>query len=159
MARAAGTCKDFAAHAKDTRSELRTLKMPPGMSCGDKPVAAQALMKYVLSTAHDQGAGMPHMRILMPDLILIPSHTEAYTSSAGLDATAVCGMVQAFRRATKIKLHGDYLNSPAAVAAIAAGSRGRGEGGLPVHALDISHSRSATELHAKHFYGAIPTLQ
>ena len=29
-ARAAGTCKDFAEHAKSTRSDLRTLKLPPG---------------------------------------------------------------------------------------------------------------------------------
>ena len=31
MARAAGTCKDFAMHAKETRSELRTLKLPAGV--------------------------------------------------------------------------------------------------------------------------------
>ena len=31
MARAAGTCKAFAAHARETRSELRTLKPPPGV--------------------------------------------------------------------------------------------------------------------------------
>ena len=30
MARSAGTCKDFAEHAKNTRSDLRTLKLPPG---------------------------------------------------------------------------------------------------------------------------------
>ncbi len=30
MARAAGTCKDFAMQAKETRSDLRTLKLPPG---------------------------------------------------------------------------------------------------------------------------------
>ena len=30
MAKAAGTCKDFATHAKETRSELRTLKLPTG---------------------------------------------------------------------------------------------------------------------------------
>ena len=30
MARAAGTCKDFATHAKEARSELRTLKLPAG---------------------------------------------------------------------------------------------------------------------------------
>ena len=70
------------------------------------------------------------------------------------------GMVQAFRKATKVKLHRDYFQSSAAAAAIAAGSRGRGDGGLPVNALDLSQCRSsAAELHAEHFLHAIPTLQ
>ena len=78
---------------------------------------------------------------------------------AGLSGEAVRGMVQAFRRATKVKLHRDHIQSSAAAAAIAAGSRGRGDGGLPVNALDLSQCKSAAELHAEHFFGAIPTLQ
>lgn len=58
-----------------------------------------------------------------------------------------------------MKLHRDYIQSSAAAAAIAAGSRERGDGGLPVKALDLSQCRSALELHAVHFFGAIPTLQ
>ena len=68
-------------------------------------------------------------------------------------------MVQAFTRATKVKLHRDYIQSLAAAAAIAAGSRGRSDGGLPVNALDLSQCKSAAELRAEHFFGAIPTLQ
>ena len=78
---------------------------------------------------------------------------------AGLQPDAVCGMVQAFGRATKIKLHGDYLTGPSAAAAIAAGSRARGKQGLPVDALDMSQCRRATELHAQQFFDVIPTLQ
>lgn len=78
---------------------------------------------------------------------------------AGLDANALRGMVHAFRRATKIKLQGRHLKSTAAAAAIAAGSRDRGEQGLPVVSLDMSSCRDATELHAKHFFDAIPTLE
>ena len=78
---------------------------------------------------------------------------------AGLSPDAVGGMVQAFRRATKIKLHANYLAGPSAAAAIAAGSRRRGEQGLPVDALDMSQCRRATELHAQQFFDAIPTLQ
>ena len=78
---------------------------------------------------------------------------------AGLNPDAVCGMVQAFRMATKIKLHGDYLTGSPAAVAIAAGSRARGPQGLPVIALDMSQCRRATELHAQQFFDAIPTLQ
>ena len=79
---------------------------------------------------------------------------------AGLSSDAMRGMVQAFRKATKVKLHRDYIqNSAAAAAAIAAGSRARGDGGLPVNALDLSQCKSAAELHAEHFFCAIPALQ
>ena len=78
---------------------------------------------------------------------------------AGLSGEAVRGMVQAFTRATKVKLHRDYIQGSEAAAAIAAGSRGRGDGGLPVNALDLSQCKAAAELHAEHFFSAIPTLQ
>ena len=58
MARAAGTCREFAAQAKETRSELRTLKMPPG----DAP---RPRNRWTVSHCHGQACmtmrGVVHM--------------------------------------------------------------------------------------------------
>lgn len=92
--------------------------------------------------------------------VLLWSTMACALCAAGLSPAAVSGMVRAFGSAHKLRVGaGCALASLAFWDAVAAGSRGRREGGCAVTALDLGGCRSLTADSLVYAFDAIGTLR
>ncbi|BDA46237.1 probable EIN3-binding F-box protein 1 [Coccomyxa sp. Obi] len=84
--------------------------------------------------------------------------TRTLKLPAGVSATALQGMVKAFSRASKVRVHPSLVHMPTLGSAIARGAQARVQG-APLESLDLSNCRSLSEHSLLSLFTTIPSIR
>lgn len=76
----------------------------------------------------------------------------------GVSATALQGMVKAFSRASKVRVHPSLVHMPTLASAIARGAQARVQG-APLESLDLSNCRSLSERSLLDIFSTIHSIR